>query len=240
LVAGGLRAEDFDYGCNMDVTERKNPEEAVREAVLSPVDRVSELLFGLFMALTFVGAVSVAESGREQIRTMFVAALGCNLAWGLVDAVMYLVRTVTDRSRSLTLVRSVRAADAESGRRLIESSLSRAAAGLVSSVEIEAIRGRIMALSSIPARATLGSNDLLAAVAIFLIVVASTFPVVLPFWLFQDVGTAKTVSRAIALAMLFFGGLALGRYAGYGSWKAGVMMIGLGTGLVLAINALGG
>ena len=44
----------------------------------------------------------------------------------------------------------------------------------------------------------------------------------------------------VALAMLFFGGLALGRYAGYGSWKAVCMMAGLGTALVLAINALGG
>jgi VIT1/CCC1 family predicted Fe2+/Mn2+ transporter len=83
-------------------------------------------------------------------------------------------------------------------------------------------------------------DDLLASVAIFLIVVASTFPVVLPFALIQDVGTAKNLSRAIALGMLFFGGLALGRFAGYGSWKVGFMMAGLGTALVLAINALGG
>lgn len=216
-------------------------EEEVREPVLSPVDRVSELLFGLFMALTFVGAVSVAEGGREQIRAMFAAALGCNLAWGLVDAVMYLVRTVTDRGRSLTLVRSVRAApDAETGRRLIESSMSRVVSGLISRAEVEAIRGRIVALPAVPERPTLRWNDLLAALAIFVIVVASTFPVVLPFVLIQDVGTAKTLSRAVALAMLFFGGLALGRYAGYGSWKVGLMMVGLGTGLVLAINALGG
>ena len=209
--------------------------------MLSPVDRVSELLFGLFMALTFVGAVSVADAGREEIRWMFVAALGCNLAWGLVDAVMYLVRTVTDRGRSLTLVRSVRAApDAETGRRLIEGSLSRIAAGLVSPAEIEAIRGRIVALPSVPERPTLKWDDLLASLAIFLIVVASTFPVVLPFVLIEDVATAKNVSRAIALAMLFFGGLALGRYAGYGSWKVGFMMVGLGTALVVAINALGG
>jgi hypothetical protein len=40
--------------------------------------------------------------------------------------------------------------------------------------------------------------------------------------------------------MLFIGGLALGRYAGYGSWKAGLVMVGLGAGLVAAINALGG
>jgi len=212
-----------------------------REAVLNPVDRVSELLFGLFMALTFVAAVSVAESGRDEIRKMFIAALGCNLAWGLVDAVMYVVRTVTDRGKSLTLLIAVRsAADAETGRRLIERSLSRVVAGLVSTAEIEAMRVRIVGLPSVPERPRLRGHDLLAALAIFLIVVASTFPVVLPFAIFTDVATAKTVSRAVALAMLFFGGLVLGRYAGYGSWKVGVMMAALGTALMLAINALGG
>lgn len=215
--------------------------ETAREPVLSPVDRVSELLFGLFMALTFVGAVSVADQGDAQIRTLFIAAFGCNVAWGLVDAVMYLVRTITERGRLLTLIGSVRSAtDADAGRRLIESSLSRVAAGLVSAAEIEAIRGRIVALTSLPARPKLNRDDWLAALAIFLIVVASTFPVVLPFVMFDDVGTAKNVSRAVAVTMLFFGGLALGRYAGYGSWKVGLMMAGLGTALVLAINALGG
>jgi hypothetical protein len=219
----------------------KAVEKEVREPVLSPVDRVSELLFGLFMALTFTGAVSVAEAGREEIRGMFIAALGCNLAWGLVDAVMYLVRTLTDRGRSLTLVRAVRGApDAETGRHLIERSLSRGAAGLVSTAEIEAMRGRIVALPSLPDRPKLKRADLLAALAIFLIVVAATFPVVLPFALIDDVRTAKHASRAIALAMLFVGGLALGRYAGYGGWKVGVSMAALGTALVIAINALGG
>ncbi len=223
------------------MNEMNHTEQAVREPVLNPVDRVSEMLFGLFMALTFTGAVSVADQGDAQIRTMFIAALGCNLAWGLVDAVMYLVRTVTDRGRLLTLIRSVQGApDAETGRRLIERSLSRVAAGLVSSAEIEAMRGRIVALISLPARPKLNRSDLIAALAIFLIVVAATFPVVLPFAMFEDVGTAKNVSRAVALVMLFLGGLALGRYAGYGSWKVGFLMAGLGTALVVAINALGG
>jgi len=212
-----------------------------REPVLNPVDRVSELLFGLFMALTFVGAVSVADRGDAQIRAMFIAALGCNLAWGLVDAVMYLVRTVTDRGRLLTLLRSVReSSDAKSAHALIESALSRVAAGLVSAVEIEAMRMRIMALPSLPARPKLEQRDLVAAFAIFLIVVASTFPVVLPFMVFNDVQTAKYVSWAVGLAMLFIGGVALGRYAGYGSWKVGFQMAGLGSALVIAINALGG
>ena len=223
------------------MSDRLSSDPQIRAPVLSPLDRVSEMLFGLFMALTFVGAISVAESGDTQIRAMFIAALGCNLAWGLVDAVMYLVRTVTDRGRLLTLIRSVRGEpNAEAGRKLIEGSLSQVAAGLVSTTEIEAMRGRIVALASLPPRPKLKREDLIAALAIFLIVVASTFPVVLPFMLFEDVGTAKNVSRAVALAMLFTGGLALGKYAGYGSWKVGLLMAGLGTALVVAINALGG
>lgn len=217
------------------------PAQSKREPVLSPVDRVSEVLFGLFMALTFVGAISVTEAGRDDIRTMLAAALGCNLAWGLVDAVMYLVRTVADRGRLITLIRSVRsAADAEAGRKLIEESLSKVAARLVSATEIEAIRGRVLALPDVPARPKLKADDFLAALAVFLLVVGSTFPVTLPFILFQNVGTAMTVSRATALVMLFIGGLALGRYAGYGSWKAGLMMAGLGTVVVVAVMALGG
>ena len=212
-----------------------------RQPILDPVDRVSEVLFGLYMALTFVGAISVAESGRTEVRELLVAALACNVAWGLVDGVMYLVRTITDRGRSLTLVRSVRsAADAEAGRALIRHSLSQGFAAFVTDAEIEAMRGRIAALASVPLRPKLTSDDLLAALFVFLLVVAATFPVAIPFLIIDDIGLAKTLSRAIALVMLFFGGLALGRYAGYGSWKTGLMMAGLGAAVVTAVIALGG
>ena len=217
------------------------PAETTREPVLHPVDRIMELLFGLLMALSFTGALSVAEAGREDLRDMFIAALGCNLAWGFVDGVMYLIRTVVDRGRSMTLMRSVReAADAQAGRAVVEGSLSRVAAGLVSPAEIEAIRGRIVALPSVPARARLHGSDLLAALAIFVLVVLATFPVVLPFAFMQDVGAAKNTSRIVAVVMLFLGGLALGRYAGYGSWRAGLAMTALGVVMVGVIKVLGG
>ncbi|MBI1283877.1 MAG: hypothetical protein GC183_06025 [Thiobacillus sp.] len=216
-------------------------EQDVREPLLNPVDRVSEMLFGLFMALTFVGVVSVATSARDEIRTMLHAALGCNLAWGIVDAVMYLVRTVTERGRSLTLARSVQAApNAEAGRRIIKGALPQSMAKLVAADEIESIRGRVVAMTDLPARPRLQREDFLAAFGIFLIVVASTFPVALPFVIFEDASFALFVSRAIAVAMLFLGGLALGRYAGYGSWKTGAMMAGLGMAVVAVVIALGG
>jgi len=62
------------------------------DRVLEPVERISEILFGLIMALTITGdAVSVATSDHFQIRTMLLAALACNLAWGIIDGGMYLM-----------------------------------------------------------------------------------------------------------------------------------------------------
>jgi hypothetical protein len=45
------------------------------DRVLEPVERLSEILFGLIMALTITGAVSVATADRFTIRTMLFAAL---------------------------------------------------------------------------------------------------------------------------------------------------------------------
>ena len=213
--------------------------ESGRKRVLDPIDRVSEMMFGLFMALTFVGAVSAG--GADDIRTMFAAAVGCNLAWGVVDGVMHLVGLVTERGRLLALARAVRSApEAETGRRLVESAISPATARFVTDAEIEAIRARVATAAAQPPPPALERDDWLAAFAIFLIVVISTFPVVLPFLFFDDVGSAKMWSRGIALAMLFFGGVALGRYAGFGSLKAGLAMMGLGAALVGLIVELGG
>jgi hypothetical protein len=216
------------------------PEDA-GEPILGPVERVSEMCFGLFMAITFAGALSVVTPGGSEVRTMVFAALGCNLAWGLVDAVMHLVRTLTERGRTLSLALRVRrAADAESGRRVVADALSRVASKLVSDAEVEAIRARIVALPALPDRPHLTERDAAAAIVIFFIVVAATFPVVLPFVFIDDLGVAKTVSRLLALAMLFLGGWELGRHAGGGELRTGFSMVGLGTALVVAIMALGG
>ena len=40
------------------------------------------------MVLTFTGSLSVAEAGRDDVRTMLIGALGCNLAWGIIDGVL--------------------------------------------------------------------------------------------------------------------------------------------------------
>ena len=94
-----------------------------RERLLDPVDRISEILFGLIMAVTIVGSLSIATAGQNEVRTVLIAALGCNFAWGLVDAVMYLVRTMTERTRYVVLGKRVMGADAATAQRMITSTL---------------------------------------------------------------------------------------------------------------------
>lgn len=99
-------------------------EKGTWQRVLEPIDRITEVIFGLLMAMTFIGSLSVATSGREEVPTMLIAALGCNLAWGLADAVIFLMRTWTERTRSRTLLENLQgSADPRHGQGLIAAEL---------------------------------------------------------------------------------------------------------------------
>jgi hypothetical protein len=213
-----------------------------RERLLDPVDRISEILFGLIMAVTIVGSLSVATAGHDDMHTVSMAALGCNLAWGLVDAVMYLVRTATERSRNRVLAKRIAGADADTAHRLIVKVLPDHVALITGPDEIEGMRRRLMALRPEGrARAILMPRDYLEAVGIFLLVVIATFPVVAPYFLTSDAALALRVSQGITVGMLFLAGWALGRHAGYARpLRTGVVMAVFGVVLIAAVKALGG
>jgi VIT1/CCC1 family predicted Fe2+/Mn2+ transporter len=212
-----------------------------RGRVLDPIERVSEVIFGLLMAMTFIGSLSVATAGREEVRTMMIAALGCNLAWGLADAVMYLVQTMTERTRNRTLLARLRGgADAAEGQGLVADALPPGLAAAAGSEGLEALRRRLVELPALPARPRLGRDDFKGALGVFLLVVLATFPVVVPFMLLDQTAPAVRVSNLVALVMLFIAGWALARYAGGSRWRGGAAMAATGAVLMAAIIALGG
>ena len=174
-----------------------------REPVLDPVARISEVLFGLIMALTFTRTLDVASGGREEAATLLMGAIGCNIAWGIVDAVMYLMNELVERGREL-------------------------------------MRQRELGLPGVPAAPRLTADDWRAAVAVFLLVCLSTFPLVIPFLIFKDVQFALVISNAVAIAMLFATGYALARHGGLRPWLTGFSMVLLGSTLVAIAIALGG
>jgi len=211
------------------------------EDSLDPVDLCSEILFGLIMAVTIVGSLSVATAGTNDVRTVLAAALGCNLAWGLVDAVMHIVRTVTERTRIRTVATRIRAAtDPAEAHRLIQEALPPSFVVITGHEELEGMRRRLLALP-LSFRPILDRHDVSAAVRIFFYVVIATFPVVVPFLVMNDLGRAMRTAQAVTLVMLFLVGLALGRYAGHAHpLRTGVCMAILGVALVAAVKALGG
>jgi VIT1/CCC1 family predicted Fe2+/Mn2+ transporter len=209
-------------------------------SVLDPIDRASEIVFGLLMALTFTGSVSVATGGGEAVRTMMAAALGCNLAWGLADAVMYLVGIATERSRGAKLLARLReTTDAAAAHALITDVLPPRIGAVAGSDELELLRQRLLASRDTPTR-PLGRDDFLGAFGVFLLVVLATFPIVIPFAVFDTTTLALRVSNALALVTLFAAGWTLARYAGAKGWIGGVVMAAIGVVLVGAIIALGG
>jgi len=211
----------------------------VGRGLLDPIDRVSEVMFGLLMAVSIVGALSIANAGQQDVRTALIAALGCNLAWGLVDAVMYLVRTLTERTRNVSLARRVIDATPAHGHRAIVATLPDHVAAIVGDAELEGMRQRLLALQT-PSSGLRG-EDYIAALGIFLLVVLATFPIVIPFLVIDDAPRAMQASRLITVAMLFVAGFALGRYAGHARPAlTGIFMGLLGAALIMAIKALGG
>ena len=209
--------------------------------VLEPIDRVSEVLFGLIMVLTFTGSLSVAEVGRDDVRAMLVGALGCNLAWGIIDAILYLMGSLAEKGRQLSAFRAVReATDPQEGQRRLAEALPPMVASVLKPADLEAVRERLMQLPEPPAHVRLRKDDWLGAVGIFLLVFLCTFPVVIPFILMRNTVPALRVSNAIAVAMLFVTGYTYGRLTGYRPVWVGVSMVVLGGVLVGLTIALGG
>jgi len=209
--------------------------------VLDPLERLSEVLFGLIMALTFTGSLSVASAGHEEVRTMLIGAIGCNLAWGIVDGVMYLLFNGITRARELNTLKSMRAAaDPDAGRQILAEAMPPLVASVLRASDLERLRQELLAARELPARPLPNREDLRGAVGVLLLVFLSTFPLVIPFFFIDAPRPALRVSNAVAVAMLFLTGHQLGKYAKYHPIRLGLMMVAIGIVLVGLTIALGG
>jgi hypothetical protein len=214
---------------------------AVEKSVLDPIDRLSEILFGLIMVLSATCSLSIAAANRFEVTAMLIGALGCNLAWGLIDAIMFLMARLHSHGADLRTIKAIKgAASPRDAYGLIREGIPRPVAEELDSATLERIRRRIETTVDEPARPRLRSHDLRAAFAVFGIVVASTFPVLLPFLAIHDVMTAMRVSNAIAVTMLAVIGFAYGSVSGLSPWRTAFVMVVIGTALVALTIVLGG
>lgn len=215
--------------------------EPARKRILDPVDRISESLLGLIMAMTFTCSLGVADAGRNDVRAMLIGAIGCNIAWGLIDGVLYLMGCLAEKGRNLRVYRAVRAAtDAQKAQRLIAGSLPPLIASGLTAEELETMRQRLVALPEPPQHASLDRSDWLGGLGVFCVVFVATFPVVIPFLGMDNAVAALRVSNFIAVGLIFLLGCAYGRLSGFRPHATGMVMVILSVILVLATMALGG
>jgi hypothetical protein len=210
-------------------------------AVLNPVDRISEVLFGLIMVLTFTGAISAATEGRQEIRELLWAALGCNVAWGFVDAIMYLMNVLAERGHGVLTVKKIAAAKTpDYVREILRGEIQPVVSALLTDNELDNIGEKLKMLPEPTNRNLLTGRDLVSGIQIFMLVFLCTFPVALPFAIFHDVAFALRASNGVALLMLAVGGWILASYAGFNRLVTAIVYCLIGVLLVLVTMALGG
>jgi VIT1/CCC1 family predicted Fe2+/Mn2+ transporter len=210
-------------------------------AVLDPMERSMEALFGLIMVLTFTLSLSVRSAGHAEVREMLIGALGCNLAWGIIDACFYLMGTLGERGRRLQRLRRLRAtADDSAITDVMKEALPSSLVELMTPGERLGLRDRIARLPEPPLYARLTPQDVKGAAGVFLWVFLITLPVALPFVVIDDPVTALRVSNGIALFLLFFIGHRLAMFGGFRPWRTSVLMVVAGLAMVGMTIALGG
>jgi hypothetical protein len=213
---------------------------------LDPGSVMGELLFGLIMTLTFtLGAgLVIEEEGREGAREMLIGILGCNLAWGIIDGVLYVLGQVFERGRLRRLVSSVRASGSDdAGRALIAGELD----PMLVPVTPEGTRRDLYTTVLSGARSNeLAPNrvrreDVMGGVAAGLLVFACSFPAILPFAVMDDPARALRISNAILIGLLFLVGHRMAqKHTMAQPWLTGLVFALLGVFLVAIAIPLGG
>jgi VIT1/CCC1 family predicted Fe2+/Mn2+ transporter len=207
---------------------------------LDAIDRFSEIIFGLVMVLAFTCSFSVAEGGRQEVRQMLVAALTCNVAWGLVDGVMYVLTSIAERARRALVLQGIRAADPATARAIVLAALPQSMTVITDAAEADRMVERFRALPEPARRSLVSMTDLRGALESSILVVLATLPPTIPFVIVEDPARALRISNGLAVASLFLAGWSLGKATGVRAWLLGLSMVVLGSSLVAITIALGG
>jgi VIT family len=196
----------------------------------------------MVLTVTLTAGLTVAE-GKEGVRQLLLAAIGCNIAWGLIDAVMYIMNCITVRNGKIRLIEAVqRAPDTASALNLVRSEIEPELQDLLEPDDAEKLN--LSVLKHIAhvriGRTKVSKEDLYGAVACFWLVFVSCLPAALPFFFFARPHLALRISNFLLIGLLFLVGQKWAQYAGTNRLAAGFAMVVLGLVLVAVAILLGG
>jgi VIT1/CCC1 family predicted Fe2+/Mn2+ transporter len=211
---------------------------------LDPASRLGEILFGLIMVLgaTLTAGLTVAE-GEKGVRQLLHAAIGCNLAWGIIDGVMYVMNCVVVRSGRARFLREVQCApDAAAAEQIIRDEVEPEIGSVLGSEVCESLYQSVrqhLGEAGVPEN-RITREDLNGAFACFWLVFLSCLPAAVPFLIFSSPIRALRVSNFLLLAMLFIVGQRWAWYVNLNRLFSGLVMVAIGLVLVGVAVLLGG
>jgi hypothetical protein len=212
---------------------------------LDPGETLGEVLGGLIMALTFtLGARLFTAAGQFEVRELVVAVVGCNVAWGVIDATLFVLDSLFYRSRHARFFRALKDVRGEAEALAAveqEFGLEEEPLAVLSEDRVRLYQS-FLALSAhaTPARAGLRRHDFVSAFIVFALVSATAIPGVIPLLLFADPNFALHVSNWVLILLLFLVGYWWGRYTDAPPWRVGLTAMLLGIFMVIVAVALGG
>ena len=211
---------------------------------LDPLDTLAELIFGLLMVLTFtLGARLLGPEELVDGRELLIAAIGCNIAWGIIDGFLFLLGRVFERRRIASICAALATlGDDELGLDALRNELANALVELGNVDDRERFYASIAAAArqrpSPKVRVTGG--DVRGALLVCLLVVATAIPAALPFLVITDPYVALRLSNAVLIGLLFLAGYWWGKHIGAAPLLAGALIMSIGVVLVLIAIPLGG
>jgi hypothetical protein len=212
---------------------------------LDQATSLGEILFGLIMTLTFtLGAgLTIQEEGAEGARELLIATIGCNIAWGVIDGIFFVLGQLFERGRRRRVIQLVRSAkqDADAAA-LVAGELDDIIAKVMTTEERTTLYGRIVGqvrMGELPPN-PITRDDVMGGIASFWLVFFASLPAAIPFLLIGDAHLALRVSNAILLGLLFWAGYSWARYTTARPALTGLVFLLCGAGLVAMAIALGG
>lgn len=214
--------------------------ESALASALSPFERAAEIIFGILMAISVTAAFEIVAGGELDTRELLLAALGCNLAWGLIDGVIYLLQQQFERYRNHRTMLELRAlASEEAFRARVRDAVPPLLGPSLTPDTFASFRAVVQAYGA--RKPPYWSwREVQVAGLITVLVFGSTFPLVIPFMVMDDAWLALRASNAIAIVFLFYLGWRIGRWSGASPWASGALFAFVGTVLAIACVALGG
>lgn len=210
---------------------------------LDPAERMTELLFGLIMTLTFtLGAGLLVREGPDATRELLTGVIGCNLAWGLIDGLFYLFNAMFARGAHNRAVRLFQRQGHAALDARIEDYVEETFGTWITPATRKALKQDLQATieHSPPRPVTWQRGDFLGALASFVLVASTSLPALLPFLVIEDRVTALRTSNVLMILLVYAIGYLWAASIDAPRHRTALAMALLGVVVVVGTMALGG